>query len=82
MAAFKKYLLYGFGAIALMLIGILLNLQINNWNEARKAAFAEQAQTKTIANPFVGSWRLLGLYHTVHQFPGTLSQSPYPASQY
>ena len=58
MVAFKKYLLYGFGAIALMFIGILMNLQINNWNEARKAAFDEHAQTKINANPFVGSWRL------------------------
>lgn len=58
MAAFKKYLLYGFGAVALMFIGILLNLQITNWNDARKAAADDQANTKINANPFVGSWLL------------------------
>ena len=33
----RKYLLYGMGEIALVVIGILIALQINNWNEGRKA---------------------------------------------
>ena len=33
----KKYLLYAIGEIALVVIGILIALQINNWNESRKA---------------------------------------------
>lgn len=32
----KNYLLYAFGEIALVMIGILLALQVNNWNEERK----------------------------------------------
>ena len=32
----KKYLLYAFGEILLVVIGILIALQINNWNEAKK----------------------------------------------
>ncbi len=32
----KNYLLYAFGEIALVMIGILLALQVNNWNESRK----------------------------------------------
>jgi len=32
----RKYLLYAIGEIALVVIGILIALQINNWNEARK----------------------------------------------
>ena len=32
----RTYLLYAIGEIALVMIGILLALQINNWNEARK----------------------------------------------
>ena len=32
----RKYILYAFGEIALVVIGILIALQINNWNEARK----------------------------------------------
>ncbi len=31
-----KYLLYALGEIALVVIGILIALQINNWNEGRK----------------------------------------------
>ena len=32
----KKYLLYAIGEIILVVIGILIALQINNWNEGRK----------------------------------------------
>lgn len=32
----KRYLLYAIGEIALVVIGILIALQINNWNEWRK----------------------------------------------
>ncbi len=33
---FSKYLIYAIGEIALVMIGILLALQVNNWNEAQK----------------------------------------------
>ncbi|WP_299159430.1 DUF6090 family protein [uncultured Eudoraea sp.] len=33
---FSKYLLYAIGEIVLVVIGILIALQINNWNEKRK----------------------------------------------
>lgn len=33
----RKYFLYAIGEILLVVIGILLALQVNNWNEARKA---------------------------------------------
>jgi hypothetical protein len=32
----RKYILYAVGEIGLVLIGILIALQINNWNEGRK----------------------------------------------
>jgi hypothetical protein len=38
---FSKYLLYAIGEIALVVIGILLALQINNWNENQKDRKAE-----------------------------------------
>ncbi len=42
---FSKYLLYAIGEIVLVVIGILIALQINNWNESRKV---NQAKTKTL----------------------------------
>lgn len=33
---FSKYLIYAIGEIILVVIGILIALQINNWNEAKK----------------------------------------------
>ena len=32
----SKYVLYAIGEIFLVVIGILIALQINNWNETRK----------------------------------------------
>ena len=39
---FTKYLLYAFGEIVLVVIGILIALQINNWNENRKNVILER----------------------------------------
>jgi hypothetical protein len=39
---FSKYLLYGVGEIVLVVIGILIALQINNWNENRKNRVTEK----------------------------------------
>jgi len=36
-----KYFKYAIGEILLVVIGILIALQINNWNEARKARVKE-----------------------------------------
>lgn len=38
---FSKYLVYAFGEIILVVIGILIALQINNWNEDRKSEIKE-----------------------------------------
>ena len=43
---FRKYLLYAVGEILLVVIGILIALQINNWNEFNK----ERENEKTILN--------------------------------
>ena len=39
---FRKYLLYAIGEIVLVVIGILIALQINNWNENEKFRNTEQ----------------------------------------
>lgn len=38
----RKYFKYAFGEIVLVVIGILIALQINNWNEDRKSAMQEE----------------------------------------
>jgi hypothetical protein len=38
----RAYLLYAIGEIALVVVGILLALQVNNWNEERKERNLEQ----------------------------------------
>ena len=43
-----KYLKYAIGEIVLVVIGILIALQINNWNEHRKEAIFEQQILKEI----------------------------------
>ena len=37
-----RYLRYAVGEIMLVVVGILIALQINNWNESRKQDLAEQ----------------------------------------
>ena len=44
---FSKYLIYAIGEIVLVMIGILLALQVNNWNEERKR--------KSLINTYIGS---------------------------
>ena len=43
-----KYLKYAIGEILLVMIGILLALQVNNWNENRKNRIAEQTLYQTL----------------------------------
>jgi len=48
---FSKYLIYAIGEIILVMIGILLALQVNNWNELRKKEQSEiQLYQKIIAD--------------------------------
>ena len=45
---FSKYLLYAIGEIILVVIGILIALSINNWNDNRKDRLAEKSLYKTL----------------------------------
>ncbi|MBI1307599.1 MAG: hypothetical protein GC181_13435 [Bacteroidetes bacterium] len=45
---FSNYLLYALREIVLVVIGILIALQINNWNDERKNRVAEHIQLKNI----------------------------------
>lgn len=48
----RKYLLYAIGEIALVMIGILLALQVNNWNEWRKDRVKEKEILVNLAENF------------------------------
>jgi hypothetical protein len=39
---FSKYLIYAIGEIALVMIGILLTLQVNNWNKNQEKQILTQ----------------------------------------
>jgi len=47
-----RYLKYAIGEIVLVVIGILIALQINNWNEERKADKAENQALLALKNEF------------------------------
>ncbi|NER15483.1 hypothetical protein GWK08_18660 [Leptobacterium flavescens] len=44
-----KYILYALGEVVLVVIGILLALQINNWNEARKSRKVLKSILRTVS---------------------------------
>ncbi|WP_339628385.1 DUF6090 family protein [uncultured Maribacter sp.] len=52
-----KYFKYALGEIILVVIGILIALQINNWNEDRKASFEEIVVLKAMKTDFLETER-------------------------
>ena len=48
----RKYLKYAIGEIVLVVIGILIALSINNWNEDRKAWKIENQISNSLAEDF------------------------------
>lgn len=57
----RKYLLYGIGEILLVMIGILLAMQVNNWNEARKSAVFERELLVDLRNTLVEDFSLINM---------------------
>ena len=49
----SKYLLYALGEIILVVIGILIALQINNWNEERKNSIEEKTVLNSLHENFL-----------------------------
>ena len=50
---FSKYLLYAIGEIVLVVIGILIALQINNWNEHKKSREFEIFTLQEVRNNLI-----------------------------
>lgn len=48
----KRYLMYGIGEIFLVVVGILIALQINNWNENKKTTRLEEKYLELLKKEF------------------------------
>ena len=66
---FNKYLIYAIGEIILVVIGILIALQINNWNESQKTIKKETI----ILNDFASALKQ-DLEHSINPLIQTLEQ--------
>lgn len=56
---FSKYLIYAIGEIILVVIGILIALQVNNWNEERKAHNEAKKITQELNSEFSNNRKVL-----------------------
>jgi hypothetical protein len=54
-----KYFKYAIGEIVLVVIGILIALQINNWNELRKSNLEERSALENIHRDFIKNKAIL-----------------------
>lgn len=62
----SKYFLYALGEIILVVIGILIALQINNWNEYRKAKAVERSFFQNVLLDLQKDREKLDYYHKFH----------------
>lgn len=56
---FSKYLIYAIGEIVLVVIGILIALNINNWNEAKKNKVVERQLLTSLLQEFETNLHIL-----------------------
>ena len=69
----SKYLKYAIGEILLVVIGILIALQINNWNQSRQMQAQEQKLLVALHDEFIQNLeRLHGTIDDITQAQGTL----------
>lgn len=62
---FSKYFLYAIGEIILVVIGIIIALQVNNWNESRKDRVLEQDYYCRVLDDFNLEQKHLAEYITI-----------------
>ncbi len=63
----SKYLLYAAGEIVLVVIGILIALQVNNWNEARKLRNKEYETLRRLEGEFLENHEKLDSIYLAHK---------------
>lgn len=64
----SKYIIYAFGEVILVVIGILIALQINNWNETRKNNEEESIILTNLQKEFVKNQLDLEVMIVTHQY--------------
>ncbi|WP_235299576.1 DUF6090 family protein [Portibacter marinus] len=64
----SKYFTYAIGEIVLVVIGILIALQINNWNENRKNKIKERNIISEIHQEFINNKKQLAFIKSMHQY--------------
>lgn len=69
---FSKYLLYAIGEIVLVVIGILIALSINNWNEERKARINEKQLLLSLSEDFKSN--LTFLEYSLDEIPKLIEE--------
>lgn len=62
----RTYLLYALGEITLVVFGILIALQINNWNEKRKILNSEQEILENLKSELITNREGIEEYHKIH----------------
>jgi len=79
-----KYLKYAIGEIILVVIGILIALSINNWNEERKDIALEKSYLKGVHNEFVFNKIMfeqsLNVYNTQFELADSMAKKVFPIS--
>ena len=68
-SSLRKYLLYAIGEITLVVIGILIALQINNWNEDRKNNIQAKEYSENLINDIEED--SIVIYTSIEQAPIT-----------
>ena len=63
---FSSYALYAIGEILLVVIGILIALQINNWNETRKDRNSELVALNELKNEFMTNRKSFAKQHEIN----------------
>ena len=63
----QQYVLYALGEILLVVIGILIALQVNNWNQQQSLKNIEQEYLKNLKNEFVSNLAELNSIYQIRQ---------------
>ncbi|MEM1002220.1 MAG: DUF6090 family protein [Bacteroidota bacterium] len=77
----KSYILYALGEVFLVMVGILLALQVSNWNEQRKRSKQLNVILKTIKEDMVRDTavaeRVIQFYDTINKYSAKVINDEY-----